>query len=99
MVATPPSSEIDWRVSHRIIRSIYPPIDLFEDIADPADWDLITSVEEKTNPRVRDEIGDLSLVPVERRVSGAGASFVMAPFTHVSRDRPSRFSDGSYGVW
>src|SRR5690606_12497851 len=43
-------------------------------------------------------IGNLDLVPVERRVGGNGASYLMAPFTHVSPDRPSRFSDGSYGV-
>ena len=99
MVATPPISDIDWRVSHRIIRSIYPPIALFEDIADPADWELLASAEAKTNPRVRDLIGDISLVSVGRRVSGPGASYVMAAFTHVSRDRPSRFCDGSYGAW
>lgn len=99
MVADPPIAAIDWALSHRIIRSIYPPIALFEDIADPADWDLIASAEAKTNPRVRDEIGDISLVPVARRVSGPSASLAMAPFTHISRDRPSRFSDGSYGVW
>src|SRR5690606_1062147 len=29
---------------------------------------------------------------------GPGASWLMAPFTHISRDRPSRFTDGSYGV-
>jgi hypothetical protein len=72
MVAAPPISKINWRISHRIIRSIYPPIALFEDIADPADWELIASLEAKTNPRVRDEIGDISLVPIERRVAGPG---------------------------
>jgi len=90
---------IDWPVSHRIVRTIYPPVWLFDDIAAPADWDLIASAEAKTNPRVRDQIGDLSLVPAARRVSGPTASLVMAPFTHASRDRPGRFSDGSYGVW
>ena len=95
----PPFADVDWSVSHRIIRTIYPPVWLFEDIADPADWDLIASAEAKTNPRVRDQIGDLSLVPVERRVSGPTSSLAMAAFTHVSRDRPGRFSDGSYGVW
>lgn len=99
MVATPPRAEVDWPVSHRIIRTIYPPVWLFEDIADPADWDLIASAEAKTNPRVRDEIGDLTLVPAGRRVAGPTASWAMAPFTHVSRDRPGRFTDGSYGVW
>src|SRR3546814_14685017 len=43
-------------------------------------------------------IGNLDLVPVDRRVGGNGASYLMAPFTHVSTDRPSRFADGSYGV-
>ena len=98
-MVTPPFAEIDWPDSHRIIRSIYPPVWLFEDIADPADWALIASAEAKTNPRVRDEIGDLTLVPVTRRVAGPGASIVMGAFTHCSADRRSRFSDGTYGVW
>jgi hypothetical protein len=96
---TPPTSDLTWPVSHRIIRTIYPPVWLFEDIAAPEDWDLIASAEAKTNPRVREQIGDLTLVPAERRVSGPTASLLMAAFTHVSRERPSRFSDGSYGVW
>ncbi len=95
----PPLAEVRWAASHRIVRTIYPPVWLFEDIADPADWELIASAEAKTNPRVRDEIGDIALVPAGRRVSGPSASLAMAPFTHPSRDRPGRFSDGSYGVW
>jgi hypothetical protein len=91
-------SEIRWRSSVRIIRSIFPPIDLFEDIADPADWPLIISAEQKTNPRLMETIGNLDLVPEQRRVAGPGASYLMAPFTHVSTDRPSRFSDGTFGV-
>ncbi len=90
---------IDWPVSHRIIRTIYPPVSLFEDIADPADWDLIASAEAKSNPRVRDQIGDLRLVPTARRISGPTATLVMGAFTHASRARPSRFTDGSYGIW
>jgi hypothetical protein len=93
-----PVSAISWRGAVRIIRSIYPPIDLFEDIADPADWPLLLSAEQKTNPRVMETIGNLDLVPPERRVGGPGASWLMAPFTHVSPDRPSRFSDGTFGV-
>ncbi|NQV21881.1 MAG: RES family NAD+ phosphorylase [Rhodospirillales bacterium] len=96
---TPPISGISWSNAYRIIRSLYPPLDLFEDIADPSDWDLIISAEMKTNPRVREQAGDISLIPVERRVSGTGATLVMAPFTHFSRDRPTRFSDGSFGIF
>ena len=93
-----PVSQVCWSRAVRIIRSLHPPIDLFEDIADPADWPLLLSAEQKTNPRLMATIGVLDLVPPERRVGGPGASYLMAPFTHVSPDRPSRFSDGSYGV-
>lgn len=89
---------VQWSAGVRIVRSIFPPIDLFEDIADPADWPLLVAAEQKTNPRLMENIGTLDLVPVERRVAGPGATYLMAPFTHVSPDRPSRFSDGRYGV-
>jgi len=90
--------EVRWPDGRRIIRSIYPPIDLFEDIADPADWPLLIAAEQKTNPRLMVNLGALELVPEARRVGGAGASYLMAPFTHVSPDRRSRFSVGDYGV-
>lgn len=93
-----PVAQVGWHGAVRIIRSIFPPIDLFEDIADPADWPLLIAAEQKTNPRLMETIGNLDLVPPERRVSGPGASWLMAPFTHVSPDRPSRFSDGGFGV-
>lgn len=96
--ATIPVSFVRWDKAVRIIRSSFPPIDLFEDIADPADWPLILAAEQKTNPRLMESIGNLDLVPPGRRVAGPGASYLMAPFTHVSPDRPSRFSDGTFGV-
>lgn len=93
-----PVARVEWNGAVRIIRSAFPPIDIFQDIADPADWALLISAEQKTNPRIMATIGNLDLGPVERRVGGNGASYLMAPFTHVSTDRPSRFTDGSYGV-
>lgn len=90
---------VEWPRSVRIIRSSHPPIDLFEDIADPADWEALASAEAKFNPRVRESIGDLSKVPAARRVRGPGASWVMAPFVHCSPLRPGRFSDGSFGLY
>ena len=93
------SHRLRWRPGYRIIRTIYPPVDLFEDIADPADWELLVSAEAKLNPRIRDAVGNLALVPVARRIVGPTASIAMGAFTHVSADRQSRFSDGTYGVW
>lgn len=96
---TIPVTRVKWDRAYRIIRSIHPPIDLFEDIADPADWEALASAESKTNPRIWEHLGRLDLIPAERRVSGQGASFLMAPFVHVSTDRPGRFTDGRYGVY
>ena len=95
----PPLSPVEWPDARRIISTRHPPIDLFEDIADPADWALLGAAEAKTNPRVAETIGNLDLVPESRRVGGPGASLVMAPFTHVSTDRQGRFHDGSFGAY
>ena len=91
-------ARIEWRPAFRVIRSLFPPIDLFDDIADPADWPLLISAEQKSNPRLMESIGNLDLVPPERRVGGPGSTYLMSPFTHVSPDRKSRFGDGSFGI-
>ena len=94
-----PSSRVDWPQAWRIIASRYPPIALFERLtADPAVWDALIALEQLTNPRVRDEIGEIALVPPDERVTGAGAGYLMAAFTHIN-PKGSRFSDGSFGVY
>lgn len=94
----PPLRRIAWTPSWRIIPSRFPPINLFERVAEPADWEAVIEIESLTNPRLRDEAGDISLVPVEERVSGPGASAIMAAFTHPN-PAGSRFSDGTYGAF
>ena len=83
---------------HRIVASRLPTIHLFERVADPADWDALYKLESMTNPRIRNEVGELSLVPVADRVSGPNASVVMAPFTHLS-PQGTRFTDGHFGAY
>ncbi|MBL3566706.1 RES family NAD+ phosphorylase [Rhodovulum sulfidophilum] len=94
-----PTTRVAWAQTYRLVLSHFPPIDLYDDIADPRDWELITASVQRTNPRLAASHGDLSLVPPHRRQGGEGMSWVMAPFVHVSKDRPTRFSDGSYGVY
>jgi hypothetical protein len=84
--------------SYRIVASRLPTIHLFERVADPADWEALYQLESMTNPRIRNEIGELSLVPVADRVSGPNASVIMAPFTHLS-PAGTRFTDGHYGAY
>ena len=94
----PPIAVVAWRPCYRIIASRFPPISLFEAVADLADLEAVFAVESMTNPRARDEIGELALVPIGDRVSGPGTSAIMAAFTHLNPDG-SRFSDGSFGVF
>ncbi len=93
------TKRVRWAKAYRIISSIFPPIDLFEDTSDPQDWELLASLEAKSNPRVVEVIGQLALVPPDRRVAGPGASYVMAPFTHVSPNWTGRFHDGTFGAY
>jgi hypothetical protein len=87
-----------WAPCYRIIPSCYPPIHLFETVADPRDWEAILFLESITNPRIREEAGDIGSVPVEDRVSGPGTTSIMAAFTHMNPNG-SRFSDGNFGVY
>ncbi len=83
----------------RIIPSCYPPINFFEDIVDPSEMETLWEIEGLTNERLRQEVGDICLVTSEDRVSGHGSSVVMAAFTHIDRSKPTRFSNGNYGVY
>lgn len=80
----------------RIIASRYPYTGIYDRIADPADLDAIVELEQLTNPRVRTEFGNLSLVRREDRVSGPGTTPIMAAFTNSA---PSRFGDGTFGIY
>lgn len=93
-----PAEPLAWRPCYRLIASRYPTVGLYDDIADPADLDVVYAIEALTNPRIRDELGQLQLVPPEERVSGPGTTPIMSAFTHLNPEG-SRFSDGSYGVY
>lgn len=93
-----PVRRLHWKNSIRIIPSVYPPIDLFERVAEPDQLEAVHAIESAFNPRLRDAVGDLSLVARHERVVGPGAGYIMAAFTHVSPDG-SRFSNGTYGVF
>ena len=89
---------VDWRPCFRIVPSRFPPISLFEAVADPADLDAVFQIESMTNGRLREQAGDISLIPPEDRVSGPGSTPIMAAFTHLNPEG-DRFTDGTYGVF
>lgn len=78
--------------------SRFPPISLFDAVADLADLDAIYEIEAMTNDRLREEVGDIALVASGDRVSGPGTSPIMAAFTHLNPEG-DRFTNGTYGVF
>ncbi|MGN6312655.1 MAG: RES family NAD+ phosphorylase [Rhodanobacteraceae bacterium] len=96
-MTNPPVKRIRWQRACRIVPSRFPPVGVFDAIADPKDLDALYAIEALTNPRLREEWGELAQVPRDRRVSGPGSTPLMAAFTHLNPEG-SRFSDGSYGV-
>ncbi|MEO7071470.1 MAG: RES family NAD+ phosphorylase [Rhodanobacter sp.] len=94
----PPPKRIRWTQAYRIVPSRFPPVGVFDRIADPGDLEALFALEAMTNPRLRDELGALRLVPKTRRISGPGSTPVMAAFTHLD-PQGSRFSDGTWGVF
>jgi hypothetical protein len=93
-----PVVELGWASTYRLVPSRFPPISLFERVADVHDLDVVYAIEALTNPRLRQEVGEISLVPVAERISGPGSSPIMAAFTHLN-PQGSRFSSGGYGVY
>ena len=59
---------IGWDQSFRIIFSRYPFIGIYDRVADPADIEAVIELERLTNDRVRDEAGEISLVPQADRI-------------------------------
>ncbi len=98
MINELPVSPIDWQPCWRLVPSRFPPVGLFDRVADPEDLDIVFAIEGLTNDRLRDEAGDINLVLPDDRISGPGTTPIMAAFTHLN-PAGSRFSDGSYGVY
>jgi hypothetical protein len=93
-----PVRRVRWQPCRRILPSRFPPRNLFDRIADPADLEAVIAVESLTDDRLRDEIGEIRLVSPAERIVGPGSGVIMAAFTHLN-PAGSRFSDGSYGVF
>ena len=56
-------SALAWLPCHRLIASRFPTVGLYDQVAAPEDLDVVFAIEALTNPRVRQELGQLSLVP------------------------------------
>jgi RES domain-containing protein len=92
-----PAHRVRWRAAIRVIPSRFPTIDVFARVAPAGDFEALYEIESLTNPRLREEAGEIDVVRREDRVFYAGASYVMAPFAHV-QPAGGRFNDGTFGA-
>ncbi|WP_426143597.1 RES family NAD+ phosphorylase [Pseudomonas sp. DWP3-1-2] len=84
--------------AYRLVNSKFPPIALFDDVADAEEFEALYQIQALTNPRLLNEAGRLELIPLADIPFGiTGCSYATAPFTHINPSG-SRFSDGRYGV-
>lgn len=95
---TYPEAAIAWKPAWRVIPTRFPAVNLFDRVARPEDFEALYALEALTNDRIRDELGEIALVPAEERLFGPGSGPIMAAFTHLN-PQGSRFSDGTYGVF
>lgn len=84
--------------AYRLVHSKFPPIAIFDDVANEAEFEQLYALQALTNPRMLSQAGSLELLPRDQIPYGIqGCSYAAAPFTHVNPEG-SRFSDGSFGV-
>lgn len=84
--------------AYRLVNSKFPPVALFDDVADADEFEVLYQIQALTNPRLKNEVGQLELIPRSEIPFGIpGCSYATAPFTHVNPSG-SRFSDGRFGV-
>ncbi|MFZ5545083.1 MAG: RES family NAD+ phosphorylase [Pseudomonadota bacterium] len=96
--ARPERRRVRWQPGWRIVPTRFPAVYLFDRVGTPEDFEALYALEALTNDRIRDELGEIALVPPEQRLFGPGTGPIMAAFTHLN-PAGSRFSDGSYGVF
>ena len=82
---------------------MFPPIELFEEVADAEDLDAVIALRARTDPRLSDRIQSALAIPAQDRVYGPGARYVMAPFAYPSpsgsRFGPPSLTAESFGVY
>jgi len=95
----PPIEKIIAANTHRLIRSVFPAVGIFDDVASADELADILELENWTNDRVSNQYGVLFTIPTNEWVTGvANATVIMAAFCHPS-ETGGRFNPPSRGAW
>ncbi|WP_188020373.1 RES family NAD+ phosphorylase [Deferribacter autotrophicus] len=91
-----PVISINWKESFRIIPTLFPERTLFDFAESEEELEYIYYIESLTNDRIREELGNLEIVPKNEWVYGEGTTPIMAAFTHP---KAARFNTDFFGVY
>lgn len=87
----------------KLVATIFPPVEVFEEVADPSDFDSLLALRARTDPLINHRLHHALAIPPKDRAYGPGARYVMTPFVHPSpvgtRFRPPALSSESFGVY
>ena len=98
MELNPPETRVRAKGTHRLVRSRYPAVDVFADVAPANDRDALTDLESWTNDRVENDLGQRPMLPPSELATGSNASIVNAAFCHP-HPAGGRFTSARLGGW
>lgn len=93
-----PVRQVTWKPCWRIIPTRYPEAKALDRVTEERDREIIENLDQMTSDRMRQERGEIDLVPSGDRVTGPGSAYIMAAFAYRSPGG-SRFTDGTFGVY
>lgn len=87
----------------KLVATIFPPVDIFEEVADASDFDALLALRARTDPLLNHRLQHALAIPAKERAYGPGSRYVMTPFVHPSpigtRFRPAALGAESFGVY
>ena len=90
--------QLEHQTGVRLINSKFPTIDLFDDVAEPEEFEALYAIQSLTNLRCKNDNGTITNLPKDKMPAQIeGRHYACAPFTHIDPDG-SRFSNGSFGI-
>ena len=93
-----PSVSLTHQLGYRFINTKYPHINIFEDVAEPQQFEDLYAIQSLTNLRCKNNKGTLNLLAKDKIPHHIeGSDLACEPFTHINPDG-SRFSNGQFGV-
>lgn len=92
--------KVKWKSSYRIISTRFPPVNIYERVADESELEAIKIIESLTSPRIKDLIHKIEALPENERIYGVkGADIIMASYCYSSDGRFSRTNKSLKAVY